>query len=334
MPGTPTIASGAIQKLLAGVALLDLDPAEICRAAGTTPDVAADADVRVPLATLHALWEAIQARRPRAQMALETARFYAPGDYGLVGFACASAATFGDALAQIARYARLWTDAPSMIVDGATVELRYRPPLADRPGLRLATEAALAELVHGARAVTRRPDLAPCAVDVGHPAPADLAPYRAFFGVAPRFGAERTAVAFAPGLVGDALPGADPALAGLLRGLADAALARSGGADDLLERVRTCLAEALPVGVPGLRAIARRLGTSERTLRRRLGAEGTGFRELLDTTRAELARAYTRDPRLPLSEVAFLLGYAEQSAFHRAFKRWTGQTPAAFRGKP
>ena len=84
-------------------------------------------------------------------------------------------------------------------------------------------------------------------------------------------------------------------------------------------------------GVPTLEQVAKRLATSERTLRRRLEEGGTSFRNLLDETRAELARSYVRDRRLPLTEVAFLLGFSEPSAFHRAFKRWTDTTPSAWR---
>jgi len=73
------------------------------------------------------------------------------------------------------------------------------------------------------------------------------------------------------------------------------------------------------------------MATSTRTLRRRLDDSGTSFRELLDATRAELARTYVRDRRMPLAEVAFMLGFSEASTFHRAFKRWTKMTPAAWR---
>jgi len=69
----------------------------------------------------------------------------------------------------------------------------------------------------------------------------------------------------------------------------------------------------------------------ERTLRRRLRQEGVTFRGVLDATRAELAQSCLRDHRVTIAEVAFLLGFSEPSAFLRAFKRWTGRTPAAFR---
>jgi AraC-like DNA-binding protein len=71
-----------------------------------------------------------------------------------------------------------------------------------------------------------------------------------------------------------------------------------------------------------------------RGLPRRLQEERTAFHEVLDETRRDLAKRYVREQRLPLGEVAFLLGFSEPSAFHRAFKRWTGTTPAAYRSGP
>ena len=77
--------------------------------------------------------------------------------------------------------------------------------------------------------------------------------------------------------------------------------------------------------------LARRLGLGERTLQRRLQRDGTSFAALLDEIRAQLARSYLGDPRLAIFEVAYLLGYSEPSAFNRAFRRWTGQSPRRWR---
>ncbi|MBZ0119629.1 MAG: helix-turn-helix transcriptional regulator [Sandaracinaceae bacterium] len=77
--------------------------------------------------------------------------------------------------------------------------------------------------------------------------------------------------------------------------------------------------------------MAKGLATSARTLQRTLRDEGSSFAALLDQARAATARAYLRDPALSLAEIAWLLGFSDQSTFSRAFKRWTGATPGAFR---
>jgi AraC-like DNA-binding protein len=334
MPAPPTIASRALRKLIDGLPRLELAADRICAAAGVAPGVADDPDARVPLADLHALWEAILAERPRPDLALVAPAPYAPSDYGLLGFVCATAATLAEAMRHVVRHSRLWTDAPRMTLDDRGVlVLDYAPPLPDRPGLRLATEAAVIELVHGARAISGRADLVPRAVEIAHPAPSDVTAHARLLGVPPRFGAGRTALVLDPALLAAPLPRADAPLGAFLDGLARAAMVRRGEPSELLASVRAAIGDALPRGVPGIAAIARQMATSERTLRRRLERERASFRALIDATRAELAKAYLADRRLPLCEVAFLLGYAEQSAFHRAFKRWTGQTPAAWRAR-
>ena len=80
-----------------------------------------------------------------------------------------------------------------------------------------------------------------------------------------------------------------------------------------------------------LEVVAERLGMSARTLQRKLHASGTSHQELLDEMRRDLAVRYLREPGMAVCEVAYLLGFSESSAFHRAFKRWTGTTPSEFR---
>lgn len=99
----------------------------------------------------------------------------------------------------------------------------------------------------------------------------------------------------------------------------------------LLGEVRRTIRDRLVHGTPTAKEVAHALHLGQRTLQRRLSDLGLGFYEVLDSTRRTLAEGYLADPTLSLSEVAYLLGYAEQASFFRAFRRWHGQTPAAFR---
>lgn len=329
---TPGISSGAVLKLVTAIRELGVDPTAYLAEASIDPALLDDRDARVPVASLHALWDAVQRDHPRADAALEGARRYSPGDYGLVGFVSMNSATLGEGLGHAVRYLHLWTDDPGMVLfpDG-TLEVRYRTPFDDGPGLRLATEAALAEILQGARLLTQSA-LSPSKVWFTHPAPTSTTAWDAFFGTKVSFGAERTAMRFSEEQLRMPLPRADAQLGLFLQSLANDALAkRSPVEESPLERVRQLIGEELQRGVPELGTIARRLAVSERTLRRRLAEESTTFRDLLDETRASLAREYVRDRRMQLSEVAFMLGFSEPSAFHRAFRRWTGRTPAEWR---
>lgn len=93
------------------------------------------------------------------------------------------------------------------------------------------------------------------------------------------------------------------------------------------QRVRSALLEALPSGLVAMDAIARKLVVSKRTLQRRLEAEGTSYMDIVRQTREALARHYLQNTGLPISEIAFLLGFGEPSSFYRAFRDWTGQSP-------
>lgn len=324
-----SISSGAIRKLLNALEERGIDPLPLAADAGIDPGLASDRDARVPVIALHALWDAAHRRFPRWDAALLGATRYAPGDYGLVGFVSMNSATLGEALRQATRYLGLWTDDPSMVLDeGGTLRVIHRARYVDGPGVRLATEAALAEVLHGARVATAT-QLTPAEVHFAHPAPPDVRKHEEFFGVSVLFAQPTTAMRFTAAQLATELPKADAQLAAFLRGLADDALARREPSDDSpLHRARALIAEELRTGVPELSTIAKRLAVSERTLRRRLSEEDTSFRRLLDETRADLARSYVRDRRIPLTEVAFLLGFSDPSAFHRAFRRWTGSTPA------
>ena len=123
----------------------------------------------------------------------------------------------------------------------------------------------------------------------------------------------------------------DPILRHVLEEHANEVLNRLPVRTGLAFEVQRLLAARVAGGDPSLKSIGRDLGMSSRTLQRRLTDEGVSFQRLLDDTRKGTARRYLADSTLAIGEIAYLLGYSEAAAFHRAFKRWYGQTPDAFR---
>ena len=101
--------------------------------------------------------------------------------------------------------------------------------------------------------------------------------------------------------------------------------------DSLLEQVRRLLATRIGRGAVTQEELAAELGVHVRTLQRRLGEQGLTYSQLVDDVRQKLAASYIRDPSLSLGEVAFLLGFSEQSNFQKSFKRWFGETPGRYR---
>ena len=126
---------------------------------------------------------------------------------------------------------------------------------------------------------------------------------------------------------------ADAALSGTIRRRLENALGDldRSGAGAMSTRVRRLLVERLGQIVLTLDAVATALAVNRRTLTRRLAEEGTSFTRLFDEVRRDFARALLHDRSLSIGDVAFFLQYSEPAVFHRSFRRWTGQTPSAFR---
>jgi AraC-like DNA-binding protein len=291
-------------------------------------------ETRVPQAAVFELWEAIMRRSQDPGFPIFAATRVRPSDYDTMGFAYMTRATLREALHQCVRYARIWADTSAWEVserDGV-VTAAFTTADPGRLGARCTTENVLAGTIHVGR-ILAGVDFAPREVLFRHPKPRDTRAHEAFFRAKLRFGAGRSAIVLDAAVLDTPLLKADAELAAFFERHADALMRRCTCEAGLTDRLRRTIAEELPRGLPTLEVAAARLGQSPRTLRRRLQEEGTNFHEILDETRRELAKRYLDEERIPVGEVAFLLGFSEASAFHRAFKRWTGETPASYRKK-
>lgn len=146
-----------------------------------------------------------------------------------------------------------------------------------------------------------------------------------------RFDCDRTGLSIDPALMSLAVVNADAGLHRILESMCEGLLDRLPKQADTATEVTRRLMRGIPKGDASLEAIARGLAITPRTLQRRLSEEGTTFLELVDAARYQLARRYLAERQLSVHDTALLLGYSETRAFHRAFKRWAGQTPADFR---
>jgi AraC-like DNA-binding protein len=171
----------------------------------------------------------------------------------------------------------------------------------------------------------------PLEVRFPHSAPDDISEHQQLFGCKLQFGWERTELVFAREFLNTPLVKADPALQAILEAQVVDLIRKLPKGEATTDAVRRHLASELGKGQPTLEQIAARLHMSSRTLRRHLDEEGTSFRQILSEVRRELASRHLSEGRLAIGEIAFLLGFSEPSAFHRAFKHWTGHAPHAYR---
>jgi AraC-like DNA-binding protein len=151
---------------------------------------------------------------------------------------------------------------------------------------------------------------------------------RSILGCKVLFGSDIDEVAYRQPFKNASIGDADPYLNSLLVKYCEEAISNHrAGSGAWRLNVENAIAQLLPHGRAEMAEVARRLGISQRTLGRRLASEGFTFGEVLDGLRFDLATRYLQEHDLPTSEVAWLLGYQETSAFYHAFKRWTGKTP-------
>lgn len=253
-----------------------------------------------------------------------------PLHLGALGYALLACNNLGAALMRIQRYHRLMHDINPISYHHTDTHLELRWGVTmGRPGA-LFDETGVTAIVQFARDLCGR-KLPIDALDFVNPAPSDTSPYDRFFGCQVRFGQALTRLSLRLDCLQWPLQQHDPHLLKLMDEQVQASLAALPSCGDLVEQTRRVLSYLAPQGVPELERVASELRLSPRVLYRRLAAQGHQFRDLREQTLQHTAKSHLQEGRLPMSDIALLLGYSEQSAFTRAFKRWTGQSPLQWR---
>jgi len=305
-----------------------LDGPGIARRAGIAPTALQDPDARVPRAALTRLWGLAVEATGDPCFGLTAARFTLPTSFHALGYAVLASTTFKEALERIIRYRRLIGDVVELSLTEAGDRCRFIIDVSSRPGVVPfeAVDAFAAVTVRQARALHANRDFNPLAVSFQRPEPARAEPFRRVFRAPVRFSQPANFLEYARADLERRLPAGNAEIARHNDAVVVRYLARVQDVG-LSSRVQHALIESLPNGEPSKQAIARALAMSPRNLQRRLAEEGTSFKEVLNETRASLARSYIDEGRLPMTEIAFVLGFADTSVFSRAFKRWTGASP-------
>jgi AraC-like DNA-binding protein len=256
-----------------------------------------------------------------------------PRDNGLLAYTALSCKTFGEALKVLERYVHVFNEAIDVSVEllPRDVKIDYHISDVSSAMSRQAIEFGAANLVRSLRFLTNS-RLRPVEVKFRHARDNEIAKFQKFFGCPVHFGTRQNSVIFSRGQLGLPIATADERLYGLLTGYCEEILAsRPDGSADLRQQVERVIAKLLCRGDAETEAVAHELGLSVRTLARRLSDVGVSFAQILDEFRHHLALKYLGDADLSLSQIAFLLGYSELSAFSHAFRRWTNTTPSDWR---
>ena len=251
---------------------------------------------------------------------------------GLFHYVLASSETLGEALQRGVRYSAIVNEGITLkLHEERETRINFEYAGVARHLDRHQIEFAMATFVRMCRQLTNR-HLQANRVSFTHQRSDDTSEYRTFFGSDVSFGAAVDEVAFPASVRQIPILGADPYLNKLLISYCDQALsARSTRRNSFGSSVENVIALHLPHGKARVGEIARKLGVSQRTLARRLSSEGLTFASVLQRLKSDLAKRHLADETLSISEIAWLVGYQDVSAFTHAFKRWTGKAPSAIR---
>jgi AraC-like DNA-binding protein len=331
----PTIAATSTLAMVRTANERGVETADLLQAAGLTCEALEDPDARLPGATVLGIWNALRARTGDPALQLAAPATLPFGAYRIIDYIVAASATVGEGVSCFARFFGLIADALSLTIEHEDEEHRLcLATAAGGPVPPVYVDYVFAALVTRVR-MRIRPDLAVQRVDLRQPAPAPpvASTYMALFRAPVCFGAAFDRLCLSEETWNAPTVSADAALARMLEEHARILARRIPRATTgFIADVQKTLATTPQEGGSADK-VARALNMSVRTLQRRLVASGTTFREVAETVRGQLAEEYLTDPKVSIAEVAFMLGFSDETSFNRAFRRWTGETPGRWRRK-
>lgn len=308
----------------------------LCQAAQLDPDWLADPDRQVSGEILQRLWQIGVQQTGDRDLGLHIGEVFDLSAIGIVGYVLFNCKTYGQVLEKLGQYTQLFSRgvtlhhhiADSWVYCDCNIVGGLKNYLLDEP--RHPIESTFSALFTATQQLTGY-ELDTQAVWFQHPTPSDVSEHERIFQSTVQFSQPANRIIFNADCLGWSVRSANPNLLSVFEAYASAMLTAQNQPQRYAQKVMVAIAQALQGETPTIEAIARTLMTSVRQLQRELQAEHTSYQQLLEETRKDLAIQHFKNPETSIHDVAFLLGFSEPSAFHRAFKRWTGQTPRSYR---
>jgi AraC-like DNA-binding protein len=330
----PSATGGIARMVSARLREAGIELAPLLSRAGLTVEQIDDPSVRMPVQSQIKLLELAADALHDDLLGFHLAQNYDLREIGLFYYVLASSEILADALLRAERYGRIVNEGFSLHArTGKETAISLSYVGIDRRSDRHQIAFWLTSLVRLCRQLTNR-RLMPSRVKVMHRRDKTPAEFRSLLGCEIEFGANVDELVFPAAVKLMPIVSADPYLNQMLLKYCEEAHAhRPANGASLRSSVENAITPLLPHGKAGAGEIARQLGMSHRTLARRLAAEGLTLSEIQKELKTDLAQRYLRDGDLPISQIAWLLGYCEVSAFTHAFKRWTGTAPRQSRAQ-
>lgn len=334
-----SISATYIHHLIPMVKEQGINVEQMLISAGIDQQKLSQPDYRIPLFQLLKLQQLQQEQSQDDAWGIKLGAQVRPRFLQVLGYAAMSSHTVGDAIQQLLRFETLvWDFGISELKQGDEFsKIQLKTLLPDIIPAQI-VEMAMSSWVSFGREILANQSLLtqqslPTAIHFRHKAHADLTEHQAFFNCPVLFEQKENAVIIPNTLLNEATKDSDPQLKQLMNNKGDMLLKGYRLETNLSNEVRAAICQQLPQGEPEIEQVALQLDTHVRSLRKRLQEANTSFKTLLDEVRYELAQAYLADAQLSLVDIAFMLGFSEQSAFSRAFKRWNGNSPSQYRNQ-
>ena len=308
----------------------DLDVTAILIEVGIDPAIIADHQARIPAARVFDFFQTIADKISKPDFALQAGKYWHPTQMGALGYAWMTSSTLRSAFERLVRYAHSVLGFVNITIEESDTSLSLvfdfnKESFA--PSFRLDANRSIILAMIQCNAGS---DFHPQSVSFSHAEPEDISAFYALFQCSITFNADVDSLTIS-------LEDADK-----LRACSDKQLAQLNDQllieyvakldkSNIVERVKLAIINELGTGHISDSTIAESIFMSQRTLQRRLEENNTTFKILLNEVRQDLADSYLNDSNLSLTEISFMLGFSEMSAFSRAFKRWSGQSPSDYR---
>lgn len=309
-----------------------IDPMPLFKEVGIDSEQLNNPQIRYQADKMRLAWTRAAELTDDPAFGLSIAEVWQPTDFHALGYAFMASMTLRKALDRLVRFNAVVDSVVSFSVveRGDQVLLSYSAEHSevDEPAIledaRWAVVLGMCRQAYGA-------DLDPLDITFLHPEPSThLGEFFGQFRCPMRFGEPVATMTFPVGVLDNPLPASNRELACAHDRILTDIIGKLKR-DDIVSRVKSAIFENLPEGHLTDKTVAEVLHMSPRTLQRKLAAEDTSFRNLVEEIRRELAEAYLADDKFSIIEISYLLGFSDKSSFYRAFKRWTSSTPQEFR---
>jgi AraC-like DNA-binding protein len=332
VPREFTLSGRVVQALLEAVESAGIPRMRLLRAAQLEPEQLESAGFRMPCSEVYRLCELAIEVTDDPALGLHWAEKLSGDTFNPISHMLAHSATLRQAFESLSQFRRLLTDQASyeLIESADSVTVRCMPPQSvSLNARRFTAEMLLTSLVRLIRSFSVH--ARPRQVNFEYAAPPYIEEYARVFEGAERFKQPFTGIVFDSALMNAVSPHKDDDVHRALRSIAEQRVLQLTNRMPYAVRVRDFLVQNAPSGRAEMADVARSLGLSVRSLRRRIDAEGKTFNEVASDAHSIVAKNLLRNTDRTIQDLAYQLGFADTSSFHRAFKRWTGTTPLAFR---